>query len=87
MTADGKERILWLEFRITIEENDIRHREGDYILVSIDKASVVMAFLYGNVPVMADTPEECFSYLGRHRIAIEDDSISNSEAWTSVPKQ
>lgn len=46
----------------------------------------MMALLYETVPAFEETWIECLGDLGRYRMAIEDDNMSDREVWTSVSR-
>ena len=65
----------------------LRHRlpsSLDHMLAFIYLAYSIMALLYETVPAFEDTWIECLGDLGRYRMAIEDDDITDREVWTSV---
>lgn len=67
----------------------LRHRlpaAREHMLTFIYLAYSMMALLYETVPAFEDTWIECLGDLGRYRMAIEDDNLSDREVWTSVSR-
>ena len=58
----------------------------DHMLAFIYIAYSMMALLYETVPTFEDTWIESLGDLGRYRMAIEDDDITDRENWSGVAK-
>jgi hypothetical protein len=56
------------------------------MLTFIYLAYSMVALLYETVPAFEVTWTECLGDLGRYRMAIEDDNLSDREVWTSVSR-
>ncbi|KAJ6439121.1 telomerase-binding protein EST1A [Purpureocillium lavendulum] len=67
----------------------LRHKlpeSMEHMLTFIYTAYSMMTLLYDTVPAFEDTWIECLGDLGRYRMAIEDDDITDRETWTEVSR-